>query len=396
MFTNFVYTLIEYNIPVSMQYVIDFYNGLEKGIAEDIDDLFIFARLCFVKKVEHMDAFQRAFAFYFFNIHLPEVIEGDLDLLKTKEFKLWLQEAIKTGKIPKNYWNLTAKELMQKFWETVREQMEAHNGGNRWIGTGGSSPFGHSAGEAKPGIRVYGSGGNRSAFKVIGDRNYIDYAEKETITAENIRQALAVLKHLKPSGAYTELNIDETIRQTSRNGGEIELIFEREKIDKLEIILLIDNGGSSMVPYVDLTKLLFSKLTGHFKRITTYYFHNTIYNEVYTDSRRYKSYPLKRLLENPAETRIIIIGDASMAPGELTSSYGSIIFDAEDALPSTEYLKQIKDRFKHSVWLNPIPKQHWATEYGAWTIQKIKSIFRMEDFTLQGIKNAVEFLNKKY
>lgn len=122
MLTNFVYTLMEYGIPVSMQYVIDFYNGVEKGLVEDIDDLYIFSRLCFVKKVEHMDTFQRAFAYYFFNIKLPDVIEGDAALLETKEFKDWLRDSIKKGDIPKNYWTLGTKELMKKFWETVKEQ----------------------------------------------------------------------------------------------------------------------------------------------------------------------------------------------------------------------------------------------------------------------------------
>lgn len=393
MLTRFVYTLIEYGIPISMQYVIDFYNGIEKGIAEDIDDLFIFSRLCFVKKVEYMDAFQRAFAYYFFNIKLPDVAEGDLNLLETKEFKLWLQNAIKKGDIPKNYWSLGSKELMKKFWDTVREQTEAHNGGNKWVGTGGSSPFGHS-GLAQKGVRVHGDSNNKSAFKVIGDRRYIEYSERETIKGENIRQALSALKHIKQSGAYTELDIDETIRNTSRNGGEIELIFSREKIDKLEIILLIDNGGSSMSPYVDLTRLLFSKLNTHFKRIETFYFHNTIYDEVYKDQRRYEAFSTNKLLESSSETRIIILGDASMAPEELIATYGSISWSGNEE-PSISWLNKIKNRFKHIVWLNPIPKEQWQNSYGSWTINRINNIFHMEDFTLSGLKKSVEYLNSK-
>lgn len=393
MLTNFVYTLMEYGIPVSMQYVIDFYNGVEKGLVEDIDDLYIFSRLCFVKKVEYMDTFQRAFAYYFFNIKLPDVIEGDTALLETKEFKDWLRDSIKKGDIPKNYWTLGTKELMKKFWETVKEQTDAHNGGNKWIGTGGSSPFGHS-GLAQPGIRVHGQSMNKSAFRVIGDRSYIEYAEKETIKGENIRQALSALKHIKPSGAYTDLDMDETIRNTSRNGGEIELVFSREKLDRLEIILLIDNGGSSMNPYVDLTRLLFSKLTAHFKRISTYYFHNTIYEEVYKDDKRTQEYSTKRLLENNTETRVIVIGDASMAPSELMAGYGSIEWSNYQE-PSIEWLKRIKERFKHTVWLNPIPKNEWDSFYGGWTINKINSVFHMEDFTLSGLKKAVDYLNNK-
>lgn len=235
---------------------------------------------------------------------------------------------------------------------------------------------------------------NKSAFRVIGDRSYIEYAEKETIKGENIRQALSALKHIKPSGAYTDLDMDETIRNTSRNGGEIELVFSREKLDRLEIILLIDNGGSSMNPYVDLTRLLFSKLTAHFKRISTYYFHNTIYEEVYKDDKRTEEYSTKRLLENNTETRVIVIGDASMAPSELMAGYGSIEWSNYQE-PSIEWLKRIKERFKHTVWLNPIPKNEWDSFYGGWTINKINRVFHMEDFTLSGLKKAVDYLNNK-
>ncbi len=396
MFNNFFYLLREYGVPLSMQYVIDFYEGLEKGIASNLDEFFIFSRLIFVKKVEHMDAFERAFALYFYDIDIPQVAENDMELFNTKQFKDWLKKALERGDIPAKHWNMNREELMKKFWETVKKQMEAHHGGNRWVGTGGTSPFGHS-GAPQPGVRVYGGGGNRSAIKVIGDRNYVDYSATNTLSGENIRQALNSLKHLKPSGAYSELNIDETIRQTSKNGGEIELIFDRQKLDKIEVILLIDNGGSSMSPFVDLTRLLFSKLQDRFKNFTTYFFHNTIYSQIYKDARRYEPIRTIKLFERNPETRIIFLGDASMAPEELMylQSLSFLQYDEAPSISSIEWLKMIKNKFKHTIWLNPIPKSEWTDTYGCYTLNKIREIIHMEDLTLQGIKNTVEYLNSK-
>ncbi|MBF0352608.1 MAG: hypothetical protein HQM11_16365 [SAR324 cluster bacterium] len=393
MFTNFVYMLQDYGIPVSMTYVIDFYKGLEKGLVETLDDLFLFARLNFVKKVEHMDAFERAFAMYFFGVDIPAIAEGDMGLFQTKQFREWLQQAIQRGELPAQPWNLSYDELMKRFWDTVREQMEAHNGGNRWVGTGGTSPFGNS-GAAQPGVRAFGGGQNRSAVKVIGERNYIDYSASNTLSGENIRQALSLLKNIIPAGPESELDVGETVYKTSRNGGEIELIFKKELRDKIRVILLIDNGGTSMMPWVDVTRMLFSKFRDRIKELKTYYFHNTVYATVYSDPQRYKAIPTKKLLEENPETRVIFMGDASMAPEELVSRYGSIYFDAgDDSEASYAWLQRIRKRFKYSVWLNPIPSYEWDITYGSWTLQKIREVIHMEDLTLRGIKKAVEYLN---
>ncbi|MBI1785041.1 hypothetical protein HYR69_07840, partial [Candidatus Sumerlaeota bacterium] len=381
-------------VPASMREVLDMYKGLEKGVVETLDDFFIFARLTFVRHVEHMDAFERAFALYFYGIDIPRVAEGDLELLRTKQFQKWLAEAIKKGEVPKTaLWTMTPQELMKKFWETVREQMEAHHGGSKWVGTGGNSPFGHS-GNAQRGVRVMGGYGNRSALKVIGDRRYIDYSETNQLKGENIRQALDAMKHMKKQGARDQLNLDETIRVTAKNGGEIDLVFDRELRDKISVCILIDNGGYSMYPYIDLTRLLFSKLHDRFKDITTYYFHNTIYGSIFTDAQRRVSLKTDKFLEKKDDTRVVIIGDASMAPEELESAGGSISFGSDDAQPSTYWLKRIAERFKYSTWLNPIPREEWTDTYGQWTLTTIRGIFHMEDMTLRGIKGMVKHLTR--
>ena len=391
-FVDFFYLLRNYGILVGLKEVLDFYKGLEKGLAANLENLFLFARLVFVKRVEHLDRFQRAFALYFYNVDLPAVAEGDPELLHTKQFRQWLEQAVRRGDIPRHaLWSMSAQELMRQFWERIREQMEAHHGGNKWVGTGGTSPFGHS-GFSERGIRVHGQSSRGSALKVIGDRRYVHYEGEHSLKGENLRQALGALRNMVPVGPENDLDLANTIHRTCRNGGDIELVFERQKLDRLRLVVLVDNGGSSMMPHVPITQLLFSKLKDRFKECRTYYFHNTIYDVVYSDAPRRKPIPLQELLRLNRDTRLFIIGDASMAPEELLDHYGAIRFEAEDAVPSLQRLQTLADRFPFSVWLNPIPKAAWSGSFGSWTIQKIKAVFHMEDLTVNGIKQAVAYL----
>lgn len=396
LFTDFLLLLREYGVPASPREFLEFNEGLERGVVKSLDDLFIFARLSFVRKVEHMDAFERAFCFYFYGIDIPAVEEGDIALLKTKQFQEWLAQQIEAGNIPKKaLYHYDLDELMQKFWDTLREQMEAHHGGSKWVGTKGNSPFGHS-GNSERGVRVQGQSGNRSALKVIGDRRYVQYSERNQLRAENLRQALESLKHMKSEGPRDRLNMDKTIYETARNGGDIDLVFERDLRDKISVVLMVDNGGYSMSPFVEIVQLLFGKLHDRFEDLTTYYFHNTIYEKVYTDYRRLRAYPVEQLLLRKNDVRVVIVGDATMAPEELESWGGSITsYAGREQKPSLYWLRRIAERFPHSVWLNPIPREHWGSTYGHYTLNRIREVFRMEDMTLGGIKNMVEFLSEK-
>jgi len=244
-------------------------------------------------------------------------------------------------------------------------------------------------------VRVFGGGGGRSALKVIGDRRYVEYADTNSLAGANLSQALASLKSLAPAGPRDQLDLDATIYQSARNGGEIDLVFRRDLLDRIELVLLIDNGGTSMLPWVDLTRLLFAKIRDRFKRADTYFFHNTIYNKVYKDAQRWDPLPVAELLKRKPETRLLIVGDASMAPEELMYGRGAIDYMAEDDEPSLAWLQRLRDRFRHSVWLNPIPKESWRGTYGNFTLHKIGEVFPMEDLTLGGIKRAVETLRGK-
>lgn len=392
--TEFFYRLREYGVPVSLTDTIDFYRGLERGLAPDLESLFLFSRLCFVRRVEQMDPFERAFLFHFYGVDVPPVAQGDPALLETPQFREWLREAIRNGELPPQaMWTMSPDELMRRFWETLRKQMEEHHGGSRWIGTGGNSPFGHS-GNAKGGVRVHGGGGGRSALKVIGERRYVEYADASSLRGANLGQALAALKKLTPSGPRDELDLDATIHESARNGGEIELVFRRGLLDKIEVVLLIDNGGSSMLPHVETTRLLFAKVRDRFKRCDTYFFHNTVYGRVYKDARRREPLAVSELLKRSPETRVLFLGDASMAPEELLWPRGAITFGEADEESSLVWLQRLSDRFRHSVWLNPIPKEIWREAYGSTTIRRIGEMFRMEDLTLGGIKRTVEYLSR--
>jgi len=391
---GFILRLREYGVPVSLTDAIDFYRGMERGLAPDLDSLFLFGRLSFVRRVEHMDPYERAFAFHFYGIDLPRVGEGDPELLNTPQFREWLAQAVRRGELPPHaLWSMTPEELMKRFWETMKKQMEEHHGGSRWIGTGGNSPFGHS-GNASGGVRVLGEGGKRSALKVIGERRYIDYSDDTSLRGANLAQALAALKKLTPSGPRDELDLDATIYQSARNGGEIDLVFRRALLDKIEVVLLIDNGGTSMLPHVQLTRLLFAKLRDRIKRLHTYFFHNTVYASIYKDAQRRQSIPTGKLLERSPETRLLFLGDASMAPEELLYAGGAISYWEPDEEPSLRWLERLRDRFRHAVWLNPVPKEIWAEAYGRTTIRRIGEVFRMEDLSLGGIRRAVEWLNR--
>ncbi len=396
LFVDFMRLLRDYGVPVGLRELLELNRGFEKGVVAGLDDLFIFARLVFVKRVEHADAFERAFALYFYDIDIPAVAEGDYALFNTDQFRRWLEKEIREGRLPNRaLWDFTPEELMQRFWDTLRKQMEEHHGGSRWIGTGGNSPFGHS-GNAERGTRVMGGSRNRTALKVIGDRRYIAYSDKNMLREENLRQALETMKHLKNEGPYNRLNLDDTIRNTARNGGEIDLVFERDLRDKISVALLIDNGGYSMTPFVEITRMLFAKMHERFEDMVTLFFHNTIYEHVWRDFRRTRTLPTEQLLLRRPDTRLVILGDATMAPEELEARGGAIdnYYDFSRP-PSLHWLKGLSERFPHACWLNPIPRDHWDRVHGAYTLKRIRGLFHMEDMTLGGIKGMVEHLSEK-
>ncbi len=389
---SFIQQLREAEIPVSVRYILEFYEGIQKGLAPDIDRLFLLARLVFVKKVEHYDAFERVFAALFLGQGDGQPVERE-EAFGGKPFEEWLREQVAKGAISLDELRtFEIDELLKRFRETLLQQEGAHHGGNRWIGTGGRSPYGHS-GSAGGGVRVYGRGLHGTAQKVIDRRNYLNYSGKARLAESNVGQALALLKNLKRAGPETELEIEETIRRTAKNGGEIELVFAKELRDRLKLVVLLDNGGYSMEPYLQVVKSVFAKIRDKFKDLKYYYFHNCLYGTVYENMERTRAVSWETLVSRGPDTHLIIIGDANMAPSELMAANGALYTYTSDRRPGVEWLKLLRTAFPASVWLNPVPKRYWSAE--SITIDRIGRIFPMEDLTLDGIRNAVQILMRK-
>lgn len=388
---GFIYQLQAAGIPVSIQYVLDLYEALRRGLAADLDQLFLLARLIFVKRVEHLDVFEQVFASFFLGRSPGSRLPNWEELLADKPFEEWLRQQLEAGQIDLNtIREFDHEELLRRFWETLLAQRGEHHGGQTWVGTGGRSPFGHGGREGG-GVRVYGRGLYGTAQRVIDRRNYLNYRDRSLLSAENLRQVLASLKSLRPVGPPTELEVDETIAQTARNGGEIELVFRRELRNRTHLKVLLDNGGYSMTPYLALVKTVFNHIHDLFRDVTFYYFHNCIYGEVYLDPPRTQPVVWDKFLGDSRYSRLLIIGDANMAPAELMAAYGSLGRATAERKPGREWLQDLKQAYPVSVWLNPITKARW--DYESPTIRMIQQIFQMEDLTLGGIKQAVAYLN---
>ncbi len=388
---DFFYQLRRAGIPVSLRYVLELYRGLQRGLAANLDQLFLLSRLIFVKKLEHYDAFEQVFSSFFLGRETEGKPMDWEDLLAGKPFHDWLRDQIGQGLLtPQQLRDYDTEELLRRFWETVLAQRGEHHGGNTWVGTRGRSPYGHG-GLHGGGVRVHGSGLYGTAQKVIEKRNYLQYSGASRLSTENLRQVLASLKSLQPAGPETDLDVDESIALTARNGGEIELVFRRELRNRLKVMVFLDNGGWSMAPYVNLVRTVFRRVRDVCRELKVFYFHNCIYGTVYEDEPRTRGVPWEKLLNESRDSRVILFGDANMAPAELMASYGSLDVHSMVRKPGIQWLKELRNTFPCSVWLNPIPKDRWSRESS--TIRTLGRIFPMEDLTLGGIQAAVAVLN---
>lgn len=400
MFKRFFYLLREYGIPVRPTDFLRLQKALASGLVTNLLDLYVVARTVLIKSEKYFDVYDQLFAHHFQG---KEIDAAALDALTSDIEDLlaqWLSD-------PKNAPFLTEEEkaklagmdpdeVMEYFRKRLAEQTERHDGGDRWIGTGGRSPVGHG-GVHPDGMRVGGGPGNRSAIKVAMDRRFIDYAQGHTLTTQNIGEALDRLRHLTPSGPRDQLNIDESIRETVRQAGEIELIFDRRRVDKLKLFIFLDNGGWSMTPFVRLTRTLFSYTRAQFKDVRFFYFHNCVYDMVYEDPARYeKPVKLVDLFRKDPETRVIIVGDASMSPYELTHPRGAIDYSTPQSNSGMHWLRRIKENFAHTVWINPIPEDEWGATYGAYSLTMIREQIPMFELSVPGLEAAVGELMTKY
>ena len=393
MFVDFFYLLKKAGIPVSPTSFLRLQKALSMGLINSIDDFYTSARAILIKSERYFDLYDQVFAHTFQGAELKEPDEFELSEVARALLEDWLRDpkgvANALGISEEEMNKLKPDELLQYFLDRLKEQTEAHHGGGKWIGTGGTSPVGHS-GYHPGGMRVGGTSRNKSAIKVAMDRRYRDYSQEGPLTASQIGEALKRLRNMVPFGPKDTVNVDKTIYQTTKNGGEIEIIFDRRLKDRLKVILAIDNGGWSMDPYIGLVQTLFYYARAQFKDLKTLFFHNTIYDYLWEDpSRRYKPLPVDDLVRLDPETRFVIVGDASMAPYELMATDGSIHIEERSGKPSDDRLRLIAKTFPHSVWINPVLAEEWPYMR---TIGYIREIFPMFELNLDGLENAVKHM----
>lgn len=396
MFVNFFYKLREMGIPVTPTSFLRLQKALSLGLINSLEDFYTSARAILIKSERYFDLYDQVFAHYFQGTELSDTAGIELDEAAQLLLEEWLRDpegvARALGVNSEELSQLSPQELIAYFLDRLREQTEAHHGGSKWIGTRGTSPVGHS-GFHPGGLRIGGRSQGRSAVKVALERRYRDYSQERPLTASQIGEALKRLRNLIPVGPKDQVNIEKTIYETMRNAGEIEIIFDRSLRDKLKVILMIDNGGWSMDPFVEVVQVLFDYARAQFKDLKTYYFHNTIYDYVWEDPpRRRKPQRLEDFSRFDPETRLLIVGDASMAPYELMATDGSIHIEERSFIPSIDRLRFLAKTFRHTVWLNPRSELEWVY---VTTIQTIRSIFPMFELTLDGLEKAVPYLMKK-
>ncbi len=396
MFIDFFYKLKDLGIPVSPTSFLTLQKALSKGLINSVDEFYTCARAILVKSERYFDLFDQIFAHYFEGAELPDYEDAEFAEIAQALLEEWLRDpktlAETMGFDESELSKLTPDELIEYFKERLKDQTERHDGGSKWIGTGGTSPVGHS-GRHPGGMRVGGVSRNKSAIKVAMERRYKDYSLNGPLTQDMMGEALKRLRNMVPTGPKDQVNIDATIYQTLKNGGEIEIIFDRSLKDRLKIILAIDNGGWSMDPYIPIVQTLFDYTRAQFKEVKTYFFHNTVYDAMWEDPGRYhKPVRVDDLVRSDPETRLIMVGDASMAPYELMASDGSIYVQERSGKPSLERLKFLAETFPHCVWLNPVSESMW--DYTR-TIHLIRQIFPMFELSIDGLEGAVSHLMRK-
>lgn len=384
-------------IPVTPTSFLRLQKAMALGVIASLDDFYTAARSILVKSERYFDLYDQVFAQCFRGMQGGEGEEAEMAEALRALLAEWLKAprelAQALGIDEKMLASLSPEEVVRYFLDRLREQREAHHGGNRWIGTGGTSPVGHS-GVRPGGMRIGGLSRNKSAVKVALERRYKDYSQEGPLTQSQMGEALKRLRRMIPQGPRDIVNVDKTIAATMKNGGEIEIVLDRRLSDRLKVILMIDNGGWSMDPYVDIVQTLFTYARAQFKDLRIYYFHNTLYGRVWLDPQRHlKPETIEELARRDPETRLILVGDAAMAPYELMGANGSLYVGQRDTRSSEERMRLIARTFRHSVWLNPQPESSWAY---TWTIGAIGKIFPMFELTLDGLDKAVRHLMRRY
>ncbi|KTD99021.1 vWA domain-containing protein [Pseudoalteromonas sp. H71] len=395
MLVQFFFKLREYRLPVSLRELLDLINALKKGVIfADVDAFYHLARTIMVKDETHFDRFDKAFSDYFSGI-------ADLDLLESlkQQHNLpedWLRKEFEKHLSDEEKAQLKAMggldELMKTLKERLQEQQKRHAGGNKWVGTGGTSPFG-AYGYNPEGVRIGQDGNrNRQAVKVWDKREYRNLDTDREIGSRTIKLALKKLRKFARTGASDTLDLNETIRATAKQGGMLDVKMAPERHNAVKVLMLFDIGGS-MDDYIHTCEELFSAAHGEFKHLEFYYFHNCLYEHVWQDNaRRHSNVVDTMTLINKftSDYKVIFVGDATMGPYEIAYPGGSVEHYNEE--PGSAWLQRITNHFDKVAWLNPQPVEHWPYYQSIGFIKELMNN-RMYALSLDGISRAIKELS---
>ncbi len=394
MLIDFFYTLRAAQLPVSVKEYLSLLEALQANVvgpasdACSMDDFYYLSRTALVKDEKHFDKFDRAFGAYF------KGVEMIADF--TKEVPLeWLQKILEReltneqkAAIEKMGWD----ELMETLKKRLEEQKERHEGGSKWIGTGGTSPFGNG-GYNPQGIRIGGKGGNKSAVKVWDQRAYQDYDDSQELGTRNIKVALRRLRKFAREGSADELDLDDTIRSTAANAGWLDIKMVPERHNNVKVLILMDVGGT-MDEHVARVEEMFSAAKAEFKHMEFYYFHNCVYDFMWKNNRRrfaekFDTWDIIRKYNK--DYKLIFIGDATMSPYEILQPGGSVEYNNEEA--GAEWLQRLTHAFPKFAWINPEPLGVWQYRQSISVIQQLMSN-RMYPLTIKGLEEAMRAMSK--
>ncbi|NYT58782.1 VWA domain-containing protein [Alcaligenaceae bacterium] len=390
MLTDFFYHLRARKLPVSVQEYLTLLNVLQARIMPPtVDDFYHLARMTLVKDETLFDRYDQAFGEFYRTMQaaLPDSKEIPLDWL-IKEFQKNLTPEEKAA-IEKHGWD----KLMELFKERLEEQQERHAGGSKWIGTGGSSPFGHG-GYHPEGIRLGGpSAGNRTGVKVWEKREYKDYDDQQELGTRNFKMALRRLRRFAREGAEMELDLDHTISSTARNAGFLDLQMVPERHNTVKVLMLLDVGGS-MDDHIARVEELFSAARSEFRHLEVYYFHNCPYESLWRNNHRrhaerFDTWDVLRKYNE--DWRLIIVGDATMSPYEILQPGGSVEHYNKET--GAAWLQRLLENWPKAVWLNPEPPAYWQYRQSIAVIQNIMHN-RMYGVTVSGLEQAMRMLSK--
>ena len=397
MFTDFLYVLRGYGMKTSLNEWNSLMDALSLNLNEaSLTEFYHMARAILVKKESDYDRFDQAFLEYFKNVEEYGSLPAEL--------LSWLAKSLAQTPFDKDevdeIWGKMDIEAIRKLMEQrLAEQKEQHHGGSKWVGTGGTTAFGHS-GYAPKGIRVHGAGMNKSALQVAAERNFRDFREDKVLQIRQFQVALRKLRLLscREDGARTELDVEKTIEKTCDRGGRLELVMERPRKNQTKLLLLMDSGGS-MWAYADLCSRLFQAVNqaSQFKDLKIYYFHNIFYEDLFTTPRcaRNDKISTEWVLQNlKPDYKVIMVGDATMAPSELLTPGGALDYFHSNEEPGIYWLKRLKKRFSSSIWLNPLHEKLWDYDYSARTIGLIREEIPMFQLTAKGLEAGVKELKK--